>query len=468
MQKKIPLSDMELVDIDRKYLWHHITNHVKFQHEVPQIIVEGKGCIVKDIHGREYIDASAGGVWAVNVGYGRKTIADRVSEQMEKLSFFAPTAGNPASLTLAKKIISILPEFQKVFYTNTGSEANEKAFKMVRQYFRLKYKNKDKYKIVSRLRDYHGGTFAALSATGQPERKMGFEPLVPGFLEMSPCYCYRCPFNKRYPDCDIDCATELENIIKKEGEDTVGAVILEPITSGGGILVPPDEYFKIIQEICNKYEILMIMDEVVNGFGRTGKMFGHYHFDVKPDIVTIAKGFTSGYVPLSAFVAKQYLFDQFITGESDKMGYFRDISTFPGSAAMAAGALENINIIEGENLVCNSEKMGNYLLSNMKEFENFSIVGEVRGKGLIIGIELIEDKTSKIPASEKIVSQLITEINKQGVLVGKMTRAMINQNNVIFLAPPLVISKEEADKVIASIRVAIEKVNGVYKKSVTV
>ncbi|KJS20981.1 MAG: taurine--pyruvate aminotransferase [Clostridiaceae bacterium BRH_c20a] len=460
MQNKTTLlSNMELIDMDKKHLWHHITNHSKFQHEDPQIIVEGKGCIIKDIHGKEYIDASSGGVWAVNVGYGRKTIADSVSEQLVKLGFFAPTVGNPASIRLAQKVISILPDFQKVFYSNTGSEANEKAFKMVRQYFRLKYKNKDKYKIVSRLRDYHGSTFAALSATGQPERKLGFEPLVPGFLEMSPCYCYRCPYNKKYPDCNIDCALELENIIKKEGEDTVGAIIVEPITSGGGILVPPKEYFKVLQEICDKYEVLMMMDEVVNGFGRTGKMFGHYHFDVKPDIVTIAKGFTSGYVPLSAFVAKQFLFDQFITDEADKMGYFRDISTFPGSAAMSAGALENINIIERENLVENSEKMGNYLLSNMKEFESFEIVGEVRGKGLLIGIEFVEDKKTKLPAKETIISEIITEINKQGVLVGKMTRSMINQNNVIFIAPPLIITKEEADKIIASIRIAIEKAN---------
>lgn len=451
------ISNMDLIDIDKECLWHHITNHEKFKNENPPIMVEGQGSVVKDIHGQEYIDASAGGVWAVNVGYGRKSISKIVSEQMEKLGFFAPTAGNPPAILLAQKLVTLLPKLQKVFFTNSGSEANEKAFKMIRQYFRLKYDTKDKYKIISRKRDFHGGTFGALSATGQPERKLGFEPLVPGFLEMSPCYCYRCPHNKQYPSCDLDCAHELEKIIEKEGPDTVGAVILEPITSGGGILIPPKEYFEVIQEICKKYEIIMIMDEVVNGFGRTGKMFGHYHFNVDPDIITVAKGFTSGYVPLSAMIAKQYLYEQFLTALSDKMGYFRDISTFPGSAAMAAGALENINIIERENLVENSATMGEYLLSNLREFESFENVGEIRGKGLIIGIELVEDKQTKEPVNEEKIEKVITDIKKEGVLVGKMTRSMINQNNVIFVAPPLVITKEESDKIINAIRVSLEK-----------
>jgi len=293
----LPESIEALLKQDRDYLWHHLTQHKIFKTSEPLIMVQGQGLILKDIRGREYLDATSGGVWCVNVGYGRDSIADAVCAQLKKMPYYAGTAGNIPTIQFARKVISLLPRLGKVFFSNSGSEANEKAFKMVRQYFRLKYKNKDKYKILYRNRDYHGTTLAALSATGQQERKESYGPFLEGFVEFPHACCYRCPVAKTYPGCSIECALALEAVIQRQGPDTVGAIIVEPITAGGGIIAPVKEYYPLLQEICRKYEVLMIMDEVVCGFGRTGKMFGYEHYDIDPDMVTMAKGMASAYMP---------------------------------------------------------------------------------------------------------------------------------------------------------------------------
>ncbi|MTI83960.1 MAG: aminotransferase class III-fold pyridoxal phosphate-dependent enzyme [Firmicutes bacterium] len=458
MSCKCCANNNEIVKMDRDHVWHHIFQHKIFENQDPLVIVEGDGCMVKDIQGREFLDAVSGGVWCVNVGYGRESIAKAVYEQLKQMPYYAMTAGNIPAIKLADKMTSLLPNLQRVFYSNSGSEANEKAFKMSRQYFRMKYPEKDKYKIIFRERDYHGTTIAALSATGQPERKMGYEPLVPGFMGIPPAYCYRCEFGKTYPNCDIDCARALEHVIKTEGPDTVAAVIVEPITAGGGILVPCDDYFKVLQEICRKYEVLLIIDEVVCGFARTGKWFGHQHWDVDPDMITMAKGMASSYMPLSATVTKQGIFDQFLNDPGDKMGYFRDISTYGGSAGACAAGLENIRIMEDEELCKRSEKMGNYLIESLKELESMSMVGQVRGKGLFAGVELVADKNTKEPADEAVIAKVNGEAAAQGVLLGKMNRSVPGRNNIITMAPALTISKEEIDRIVTTLRNALEKI----------
>ncbi|MDQ7095259.1 aminotransferase [Desulfosporosinus sp. PR] len=448
----------KLVELDKKYYWHHLTQHKVFETQEPTIMVEGKGCIVKDVHGKEFLDGVSGGVWCVNVGYGQDTIAEAIYEQLKVLPYYAGSAGNPALLALAEKLTSLLPKLDKVYISNSGSEANEKAFKLSRQYSRLKYPSQDRYKIIFRERDYHGTTLAALSATGQPERKMGYEPLVPGFMGIAPAYCYRCSFGKSYPSCNMECAGDLEAKINQEGADTVAAVILEPITAGGGLIVPPDGYFEVIQEICQKYDVLLIMDEVVCGFGRTGKMFGHEHFNVDPDMVTMAKGLASAYMPISATVIKQKLFDRFLADPSDTMHYFRDISTFGGSAAACAGANANIKLIEQQKLCENSKEMGDYLIGRLKELESFPIVGDIRGKGLFVGIEFVEDKKTKAPVSEKVMGQILGNCTAQGVLLGKMNRSIPGFNNVLQIAPALIITKPEIDRIVDAIKNALEKV----------
>ena len=456
MERETSLDFKELQQQDLESLWHHLTQHSVFKDQAPPIMVEGKGCILKDHTGREYLDAVSGGVWCVNVGYGRDSIAEAVYEQLKKMPYYAPALGNIPTIKLADKLTSLLPRLHKVFFSNSGSEANEKAFKMCRQYFRLKYNNKDKYKIIYRNRDYHGTTIAALSATGQDERRALFGPLVPGFVEIPHALCYRCHFGKAYPGCNLECAYALEETIKREDPDAVAAYIVEPITAGGGIIVPVDEYFKIVQEICKKYEVLIIMDEVVNGFARTGTWFGHEHFEVNPDIVTMAKGMASSYMGISATMAKQEIFDQFLNDPSDKIAYFRDISTYGGCAGGSVAALENIKIIEEENLCERSRIMGEYFIGALKELENLPMVGEPRGKGLFAGIELVEDKNTKVPVSEGYVNKIVAGAKEKGVLIGKMNRSVPNLNNVLGFAPMLIVTKEEIDKIVGAVKSALE------------
>lgn len=446
-----------LLKQDRDYLWHHLTQHKVFQTSDPVVMVEGKGLTLTDIRGREYLDATSGGVWCVNVGYGRDSIADAVCAQLKKMPYYAGTAGNIPTIRFAAKVIQLLPNLGKVFFSNSGSEANEKAFKMVRQYFRLKYSDRDKYKILFRNRDYHGTTLAALSATGQQERKESYGPFLEGFVEFPHGCCYRCPFEKSYPGCDIDCARALESVILREGPDTVGAIIVEPITAGGGIIAPVKEYYPLLQEICRKYEVLMIMDEVVCGFGRTGKMFGFEHYDVDPDIITMAKGMASAYMPLSATVAKNAIFEAFLNDPADKLGYFRDISTYGGCAGACAAALESTRIIEEEHLTENSRVVGEYLLGRLEELRAFPIVGDVRGRGLFAGIEFVENRETKKPVAEPFLLSIIKGIADQGVLVGRTNRSLPGLNNIINLAPALVATKADIDRIVSAIRNAIAK-----------
>lgn len=448
-----------LLNQDRDFLWHHLTQHKIFQTSEPLVMVEGKGLIIKDIRGREYIDATSGGVWCVNVGYGRDSIADAVCAQLKKLPFYTSTAGNIPAIQFAGKLMSLLPKMGKAFFSNSGSEANEKAYKIVRQYAHLKYQNKLKHKILYRNRDYHGTTLAALASSGQEERKEDYGPLPEGFVEFPHACCYRCQFDKTYPGCGIECAMAVESIIQRELPDTVAAIIVEPITAGGGIIVPVKEYYPLLQNICRKYEVLLIMDEVVCGFGRTGKMFGHEHYEVDPDILTIAKGITSAYMPLSATVAKNAIFDAFINDPADKMAYFRDISTYAGCAGAYAAALESTRIIKEEQLCENSRVVGDYLLASLEELRSFPIVGDVRGCGLFAGIEFVADRKTKQPVSEPFLMNIIKEIADHGVLVGRTNRSIPGLNNTINLAPALVATRDDVDRIVAAIRKAIAKLS---------
>lgn len=445
----------ELVKLQREHLWLHLTNHKVFETQEPQIMVEANGLIVKDARGNEYLDALSGGVWGVSAGYGRETIVEAVAQQLRTLPYFAGSVATPPYIMLADKISTLLPGLPKMYLSNSGSEANEKAFKIARQFSRSKYPEKDKFKIIYRDRDYHGTTLAALSATGQAERKMGYGPLLEGFIGMPHALCYRCPFNKEYPGCNIECARALEEVIATEGEDSVAAVILEPITAGGGIIPPVDEYYPIIQEICRKHDVLLILDEVVNGFGRTGKMFGHQHYNVDPDMVTLGKALANSYMPLSATVTKKYLFDQFLAQPEDLTGYFRDISTYGGCTAGCCAALETIRIIETEKLVENSAAMGRYLMQGLKEFESHPMVGEVRGRGLFVGIEMVEDKKTKVPAKESVLAKIVGDVKAQGVIMGRMGRSLPNMNNVLTLAPALIVTKAQIDQIVGAIGKAL-------------
>ncbi len=451
----------EMVDADKNALWHHLKPHKVFESAEQMIIVEGDGLMVKDIRGNEYLDATSGGVWSVMVGFGRDSIAEAVCEQLKKMPYFAGSFGNIPTIKFAQKLLEKLPNHDKVYFSNSGSEANEKAFKIVRQASRIAPERKGKYKIMYRDRDYHGTTIGAMSATGQAQRKEGFGPFVEGFVEFPHCACYRCPYGKTYGECDIECARKVEDIILAEGPETIGGMIVEPITAGGGILKPVPEYYPILQEICKKYDIWMIMDEVVCGFGRTGKFWGHEQFDVDPDIVTMAKGLASSYGALSATVVKQKIYDVFLcdpSDENDRLNYFRDISTYGGCTASLTAALESTRIIEDENLLDNTVKMGAYLIEKLEALkEEFDVVGDVRGEGLFAGIEFVVDRETKEPITESQMATLMGNVMAQKVIVGRTNSSFHGLNNIMNFAPCLTISKDQVDTIVSAVKAAIEK-----------
>ena len=383
-------------------------------------------------------------------------MVEAVSNQLSKIPYFAGTFGNEPAAEYAKEVTSLMPGLDRVYYSNSGSEANEKGYKMVRQIAHFHNEGK-KHKIIYRDRDYHGTTIGAMSSTGQLQRKKQYGPFVPGFVEMPHCCCYRCPFGKKYGECNIECATALEDIIKTEGPDTVGSVVLEPITAGGGVITPVPEYFPIIESICRKYDVLLHIDEVVCGIGRTGKWFGYQHYDVQPDIVTTAKGLAAGYAAVSITVTTERLFDMFKEDPTNIDSYFRDISTFGGSTAGPAAALEVLKIIKREKLIENINVVGDYLKNKLLELQDkHEMIGEVRGKGLFCGVELVKDRATKEPVDEKVAIAVAGHCFQNKVMIGRTNRSFETNNNVLLFSPAFICSKNDIDLIIESVDNALE------------
>ena len=450
----------EMVKADKDCVWHHLKPHKVFETQEQLVVVEGKGLNLTDIRGREYLDVTSGGVWSVMVGYGRESVAKAVYDQLVKMPYFAGAFGNVPAIKFAQKLLEKLPRMDKVYFSNSGSEANEKAFKIIRQASKIVPERKGKYKVLFRDRDYHGTTIGAMAASGQNERTQDFGPFPDGFVEFPHCCCYRCPFDKTYPGCNIECAHVIEDVIEREGADTIGGLIVEPVTAGGGIIPPVKEYFPIVQDICKKHDIWLIMDEVVCGFGRTGKFWGHEQFDVDPDMITMAKGLASSYEPLSATVVKQQIYDCFVNDPSDpetRLNYFRDISTYGGCTGPMAAALESTRIIEDEDLVENSRVIGKYLLEKLQELKDLPIVGDVRGVGLFCGVEFVRDKATKEPVSEAEMGTIMGNMMAQNVIVGRTNSSITGLNTVMNFAPCLIITKEQVDRIVGAVRNAVEK-----------
>lgn len=454
------INAAELVAADKKYVWHHLTQHKIYETADPVIFVKGEGMRVTDVNGRQYLDAVSGGVWTVNLGYGCEPIIAAVSDQMKELCYFANGYGNVPTIRFSKKLIEKMPGLSRVYLSNSGSEANEKAFKIVRQISQLKHDGK-KYKILYRNRDYHGTTITTLSASGQEERRMQYGPYTPGFVEFPACSAYRSPWPAGTENLGEKFALEMEKVIQQEDPDTVGAVIVEPITAGGGVIVPPDGYFEKVSEICKKYGLLLIIDEVVCGLGRTGKWFGYQHFNVQPDIVTMAKGVAAGYAPISCTVTTEAVFQDFIADPSDRDGYFRDISTFGGCTAGPAAGYANLCYMEEHDILANVVKMGEYLLEGLKKLEKkHEIIGDVRGKGLFCGLELVKDRATRAPVPESVAGAVVAECMRLGVIIGKTSRCFREFNNTLCLAPALITTTAELDEILAALDKALAHVKG--------
>ena len=445
-----------VIEADRAHLWHHLIQHKPFETVDPRIMVEGRGMRVWDATGKEHLDAVSGGVWTVNVGYGRERIANAVRDQLIQMPYFANSAGSIPGANFAEMLTDKMPGMTRVYYTNSGSEANEKAFKMIRQIAHKKYGGK-KNKILYRERDYHGSTLATMSAGGQLERNMQYGPFAPGFVEVPHCLEYRAQIEtENYGEWAAD---QIEEVILREGPDTVGALCLEPVTAGGGVITPPDGYWARVQEICKKYDILLHIDEVVCGVGRTGTWFGYQHFGIKPDFVTMAKGVASGYAAIACMVTTEEIFEMFKSDASDPMNYFRDISTFGGCTAGPAAAIENMKIIEEEELLDNTPAMGARMIDTRLALqEKHRVIGHVRGKGLFCGAELVADRQTKEPADEKKVQAVVADCMAQGVVIGATNRSLPGFNNTLCFSPALISTADDIDEITTAVDKALTKV----------
>lgn len=423
------------------------------------VLVKGEGVYIWDREGKRYIDGCAGAL-VCNIGHGVKEIAQVMAAQAEQLSFaHGSRFSSPAIIGLARRIAEKAPgSLNKVYFVSGGSEATESALKLARQYFLERDKKSQKYKVIARWHSYHGNTIGALSMSGHVPRRRKYQPLLCDFPHIPAPYCYRCAFNLKYPECDLKCAWALEQAIKMEGPENVAAFIAEPVVgAAAGALVPPAGYYEVIREICTKYDVLFIADEVMCGLGRTGKFFAIEHWGVVPDVIVCAKGLGSGYTPLGAMIVKDEIWEVFRQGS----GKFVHGYTYGGNPLSCAVGCAVFDYLQKHNLVENAAVMGDYLKSRLKELEATNpIVGEVRGLGLMLGIELVKDKRTKEPfdASMGIAERATLACMKHGVVVYPGQGCADGVNGDQFLVgPPLIISKREADELVEGIKAGLDE-----------
>lgn len=425
---------------------HPIVPHRQLEQQ-QLVIVSGKDSTVVDADGREYLDGMAG-LWCVNIGYGRTELAEVAADQMRDLAYYPHTAMNRPAAALAEKVNGLLGDDNHVYFVNSGSEANEAAFKFARQYGRHEFPQQNRYKAISRYYGYHGTTLATLAAGGMGDRKTKFEPLGGNdFVHVAPPYCYRCPFGLEPTGCELACVKNLETTILGEGPETVAEVIIEPVMSAVGVAVPPPGYLPAVADLCKKYGALLHVDEVINGFGRTGKMFAHQHAGIRPDIVTVAKGISSAYLPMAATVVRNSVFQSFL-GDPSENRQVMQVNTYGGHPAAAAVALRNIEIMLQERLAERSAENGAYLLDGLRTLTRHRWVGDVRGQGLYAGVELVVDRASKAVMPAPQIKKIVERCQDLGVIVGRSGGGR-HLGNTIVLAPPLVLTRPEIDRIVS-------------------
>ncbi len=450
MSLSVPFE--KLAALDRERLFHPMTALADHQARGPQVMVEGKGIRVRDAAGRGYLDAMAG-LWCVNAGYGRSEIVEAIAAQAARLPFFHSFAGmaNEPSILLAARLVARMPgEMSHVFFANSGSEANETQIKLIRAYQNLRGKPRKK-KILARRRAYHGVTLGAASASGLPHIHGAFDLPLPGFLHLTPPHHWS---EARDGESERAFAErlvrELDETIRAEDPETVAAFFAEPVMGAGGVLVPPDGYFEGVQEVLRRHDVLLVADEVICGFGRLGEWFGSQRFAIEPDLITVAKGLTSGYVPMSAAVVSRRVWEV-IARESK--GVFGHGFTYSAHPVAAAAGLANLDVIEREDLVGNARSAGSYLQMSLREtFGGHPLVGEVRGVGLIAAVELVAERARKRPfaADARVGPRLMEIASEEGLLV----RAL---GNAVAVSPPLVIRESEIDELVERLRRALER-----------
>jgi adenosylmethionine-8-amino-7-oxononanoate aminotransferase len=447
----------ELASADKKYQIHSLHHPIEAQDAL--IFASGKGIRITDTEGREYIDGLSG-LWNVNIGHGRAEMAEAAAEQMKTLAYFSGYAGSATipSIELAERLIELAPAMAAVFFTSGGAEANESAFKTARYYWRAQGKP-EKLKIISRIHGYHGVTLQAMSATGISAYWKMFEPRVPGFLHIPTCYPYR--FESTNPDETPGAAAagELEKAILREGPETVAAFIGEPIHGAGGVIYPTDDYWPRVREICTRYNVLFIADEIITGFGRTGRWFGLEHWNVTPDILSFAKGVTSGYLPLGGIMITREIRE--VLDSAEPANRWMHGYTNSGHPACCAAGLRNIEIIQGEGLVENSRKMGEVLFGALQDaFADHPSVGDIRGgKGLLAALEFVEDRRSRknFAVERDFGNRLRKELRDRGVITRTRSAAAEHPapGDQVLFAPPLIIGETDIELLVEITKKAV-------------
>lgn len=436
------LGPQETKQLEEDFLGHLWPPFTQVNGLKPTIMERAEGAVVYDTAGNAYIDAFAS-LWTVNVGHGRKEIFDAIQEQAEKLAIYHIfQIGNIPSVRLAAKVAEHLPgDLNHVFLTLGGGESVETAVKMARQYWRNKGKG-TKYMVMFRDRSYHGTTMTSTSAQGLSMNRAKFEPLLPGFIKLGAPYCYRCAWSQTYGDCKMECARAVEQEIAFYGAENVGTMLGETMIGTGGVIPPPAEYWPMVCETCKANDVLVINDEVITGFGRSGTWFGFEQFGSSPDLVAMAKGLSSGYLPLGAVGARDHVFDAFLGGGNEA---FMSGATYNGHPLCSAAGLANLEIIERENLVDRCRDVGAYMQKGLQTLLKHPIVGDVRGVGLVAGIEYVQDKATKewFPPAVGAAAKIRDEAFKRGVFI-----RLLGGGNCHAVAPPFIISTEQIDTVV--------------------
>ena len=434
----------------RDHLWMHFTRHSTYDtHDVPTI-ERGDGAYIWDDQGRRYLDGLAG-LFVVQAGHGRTELAEAAAKQAEKLAFFPIWSyAHPGAIDLAARVASYAPgDLNRVFFTTGGGEAVESAWKLAKQYFKMTGKP-TKHKVISRAIAYHGTPQGALSITGLPGMKAPFEPLVPSTFRVPNTNFYRAPEQFQTGAADDEerfgrwAADRIAEAIEFEGPDTVAAVFLEPVQNSGGCFPPPPGYFQRVREICDEYDVLLVSDEVICAFGRLGHMFAAERYGYQPDIITCAKGLTSGYSPLGAMIATDRLFEPFSHGtESFAHGY-----TFGGHPVSTAVAMANLDIFEREKLNENVLENQDAFRATLEKLKDLPLVGDVRGDGYFYGIELVKNKDTKETFDDAESERLLRGYLSSALFeAGLYCRADDRGDPVVQLAPPLICDQEHFDEI---------------------
>ncbi|WP_028569281.1 aspartate aminotransferase family protein [Salinispora tropica] len=426
------------------HLWMHFTRMASYSAGEVPTIVRGEGAYVWDTQGRRYLDGLAG-LFVVNAGHGRTELAEAAARQAGELAYFPLWSyAHPRAIELAERIAALTPgDLNRVFFTTGGAESVEAAWKLARAYFRRTGRSA-KYKVVSRHIAYHGTSMGALSITGLPDLRRDFEPLVPGGIKVPNTNFYRAPEHGDDPEAfGRWAAEEIRRAIEREGPETVAAVFLEPVQNSGGCFPPPPGYLSRVREICDEHDVLLVSDEVICSWGRLGEYFGAVRYGYQPDIITTAKGITSGYAPLGAMIADDRLMEPFLT----ETGVFAHGVTFGGHPVSCAVALANLEVLARDDLIGHVRANEATFRATLERLHELPIVGDIRGDGYFYGIELVKDKTTKETFDETDSERLLRDFLSPALFhSGLYCRADDRGDPVVQLAPPLIAGPEQFDE----------------------